>query len=427
MSSIYMKNIPQWGKTIKAALVIIIPLSIIFGFIFIVSIIIPYITPHKTIKVGIIHSQTGPLAVSELPLIDATILAIDEINKQGGLLSSFIDPIVVDAQSDPRIFAQEAERLINTYKVQVIFGCWTSASRKAVKPIVEKYNNILFYPVQYEGLEQSLHIVYTGATATQQLIPGANWCYFNLGKKFYLVGSDYVYPRIANLILQKHIQQLGGQVVGQSLISFDKNNIEKINHVIEDISQTNPDVILNTINGIDNMIFFKLLRNKGITAAKIPTMSFSISTPEIVLMDQVNFVGDYLCWSYFQNIPSKENRHFIESFRNKYGSQRFISDPMEAAYCSVILWKQAVEQASTTHPSSVLEMIKEQGMNAPEGVIFVDPATLHLWKFIRIGKITQNGLCDIIWDSKKPLQPSLYPPYESKEFWDNLVKKISEE
>ncbi len=387
----------------------------------------PYITPHRTTKVGILYSQTGPLAITELPLIDATMLAIDQINQKSGLLNTVIEPIIIDAHSDPAIFAQEAEKLINQYKVKAIFGCWTTSSLQAVKPIIEKHNNILFYPGQYEGFEKSLHIIYTGVTITQLFLPGVSWGFFNVGKKFYLIGSDNTYQKIAHVVLEKQIEELGGSIVGRSYIPIKENNIENFRHAVDEISSTKPELILNTIHGIDNMIFFKLLRDKGISSQKIPTMSFSISIPEIMLMDVNNFVGDYLCSSYFQSISSVENRYFIEIFKNKFGSQRLISDAMESAYCSVLLWQQAVKQANSTEPHTIIEAIKEQGLNAPGGIIFIDPVTLQSWKNIRIGRIKQNGQCDIVWDSKKPLRPSVYPPYESTEFWDAIVRKFSEQ
>ncbi|MGH8659546.1 MAG: urea ABC transporter substrate-binding protein, partial [Gammaproteobacteria bacterium] len=253
----------------------------------------------EPIRVGILHSLTGTMAISETSVAEATVMAIEEINQQGGLLGRKIEPRVVDGRSDWPTFAKEAERLITEENVSAIFGCWTSACRKTVKRVVEKYNHLLLYPVQYEGLEQSPYIVYTGAAANQQLIPAVKWCFDHLGRKLFLIGSDYVFPRTANAIIKDHIAALKGKVLGEEYILLGSGDVKG---VVRKIAQTRPDVILNTINGDTNVAFFKELRTAGITPKEIPTMSFSIAEDELRILGAAEMAGDYASWNYFQSI-----------------------------------------------------------------------------------------------------------------------------
>ncbi len=378
--------------------------------------------PHGIIKVGILHSLSGTMAISEQPVVDATLLAIDQINAAGGLLGKKIEPIVVDGKSDWPTFATEAERLITQEKVAVIFGCWTSASRKTVKPIIEKHNHLLFYPVQYEGLEESPNIIYTGATTNQQVIPGLVWCFQNLGTSFFLVGSDYVFPRTANEIIKEVVKSLGGKIVGEEYILLGSKDVD---HIIKKIQQTKPDVIINTINGDSNIPFFKELRRAGITPERIPTMSFSIAESELQSFDINNMIGDYTTWNYFQSIDRPSNQVFIEQFKKQYGTDRVISDPMEAAFFGVHLWAQTVKEIGTINTQKVRTNLKNQAYNAPEGVVSIEPSNQHTWKRVRVGKIQSNGQFNIIWDSQKAIRPIAYPlMYRSKKAWDQFLMNL---
>ena len=223
---------------------------------------------------GVLHSLSGTMAISEKSVVDATLLAIGEINEQGGLLGRKIEPVVADGKSDWPTFASEAERLIAQEEVSTVFGCWTSASRKTVKPVFEKHDHLLFYPVQYEGLEACPNIVYTGAAPNQQIIPAVRWCFEHLGRKFFLVGSDYVFPRTANEIIRDQLRSLHGEIVGEQYILLGSEDVQD---AVQSIVAAKPDVILNTINGDTNVAFFRELRAAGITPEKIPTMSFSIA------------------------------------------------------------------------------------------------------------------------------------------------------
>ncbi len=373
------------------------------------------------IKVGVLHSLSGTMAISETSVVDATLLAIEEVNERGGVLGRKIQPIVVDGRSDWPTFAKEAERLITEENVSAIFGGWTSASRKTMLPVFEKYDHLLFYPVQYEGLEQSPNIVYTGAAPNQQAIPAIDWAFKNLSTKFFLVGSDYVFPRSANEIVKERISELGGEVVGEEYRLLGASDF---NNVIDKIVETHPDVIINTINGDSNVWFFKQLREKGIYSADIPTISLSIAEDEIQTMGIESMAGDYAVWNYFQSVDTSTNYDFITAFKKKYGEHRVTDDPMEAGYIGVYLFAMAVEAAGTDDVKAIREAVKGLVLNAPEGVVGVDPQTQHLFKVVRIGKILPTGQFQIIASSEVPIEPVPYPAYRSKQEWNTFLDDL---
>jgi len=373
---------------------------------------------HQPIKVGILHSLSGTMALSERPVCDGTLLAIEEINAEGGVSGRRIQPVVVDGKSDWPTFAREAERLITRERVSVVFGCWTSASRRTVKDIFEKHNNLLFYPVQYEGLEQSPNIVYTGAAPNQQIVPGVMWCINKGWKRFFLVASDYVFPHAANEIMRARITAFHGQIVGEEYILLGSRDVKK---TISRIVDAKPDVILNTINGDTNIAFFTELRAAGITPRCIPTMSFSIAEEELASMDPGTMAGDYAVWNYFQSINSKENLEFVARFKSRHGADRHTSDPIEAGYLGVYLWAKAVKYAGTDDVNAVRKALAGQTMLAPEGIVVVDAATQHTWKTVRIGKIRADGQFETVWTSQRPMRPVPYPPSKSKQGWDAFL------
>jgi urea transport system substrate-binding protein len=400
----------------------------VFLILFIVVILFIWLgVTHKSvgreapIKIGVLHSLTGTMAISETSVADATLLAIEEINKKGGVLGRLIEPIIVDGQSDWPTFAMEAERLIVEEKVSVVFGCWTSASRRTVKPVFEKHDHLLFYPVQYEGLEQSPNIIYTGAGPNQQIIPAVKWSFDHLGKRFFLVASDYVFPRSANAIIKDQTAALRGEIVGEEYILLGSSDVKG---VVQKIVKTNPDVILNTINGDSNVAFFRELRAAGITPEKIPTVSFSIAEQEVRTLGAKLVMGDYAAWNYFQSTEGPENRAFVASFKAKYGPNRVTNDPMEAGYFGVYLWAQAVETAKEINVRAVRKALLNQSFAAPEGIVYIDEENQHTWKTVRIGKINADGQFDIVWSSEKPVRPVPYPLYRSQSEWDLFLNDL---
>jgi urea transport system substrate-binding protein len=376
-----------------------------------------------SIRVGILHSMTGTMAISELPVVDAVRMAIEEINASGGLLGGRkVEPILADGRSDWPTFAKESRRLITDEKVCAVFGCWTSASRKTVRPIFEELGGLLFYPVQYEGLEQSPNIIYLGAAPNQQIIPAVKWAFDNLGsRQFYLVGSDYVFPRAANAVIGDQVKALGAQVVGEDYIPLGRTDVEGM---VAKIVAANPDVILNTINGDTNVAFFRALRASGISPKKIPTISFSIGESELPALNPSTCVGDYAVWNYFQTLDGPRNADFVAAFRKRYGADRVVSDPMEAAYCAVKLWAQAVEDAGTENTDAVRKTILDQSMAAPEGVILIDPETQHAWRPVRVGRIRADGQFDIVWDSHRPVRPQPFPLSRTPAEWEQFLEAL---
>jgi urea transport system substrate-binding protein len=374
------------------------------------------------IRVGILHSQKGAMAISEASMIDAEKMAVEEINASGGLLGRKVECVIADGQSDWPTFAREAQRLIEVEKVSVIIGCWTSASRKSVKPIVEKNSHLLIYPMAYEGLEQSPNIVYTGAAPNQQVIPAVSWCFEKLkARKFFLVGSDYVWPHCVNEIIKDQLKALGAECVGESYIQFGSNEVSPS---IEAIKSAHSDVIISTVVGDSNGPFYQRLKAIGIEARSIPVLSFSIAEDELRKLPLRDMVGDYAAWDYFQSIDRPENREFVRRFKATYGTGRVVSDVMEAAYCSVHLWAQAVAECQSEEVPEVLKAIRRQSLNAPEGIVSVDSDTQHTWRPVYIGQIRADGQFDLVWSSEKSVRPIPYPSSRSHADWDAFLDEL---
>jgi len=358
-----------------------------------------------TIKVGILHSLSGTMAISEVSLRDAELMAIDEINAAGGVLGKKIEPIVEDGASDWPTFARKAKKLLQRDKVATVFGCWTSASRKAVLPVFEGNKGLLWYPVQYEGMESSPNIFYTGAAPNQQITPAVTWLLQNNKKKFYLLGSDYVFPRTANKIIKAQLAAEGGTLVGEEYTPLGHTDYSTI---ISKIKAAKPDVVFNTLNGDSNVAFFKQLRDAGITSRDIVTMSVSIAEEEIRGIGAENMAGHLAVWNYFQTTDTPENETFVKKYKSLYGQDRVTDDPIEAAYFQVYLWAEAVKKAGTTDVDKVREASKNLEFRAPEGLVKIDPENQHTWKTVRIGEVQPNGQFKELWSSDGPVRPDPY-------------------
>ncbi|MCA9507874.1 MAG: urea ABC transporter substrate-binding protein [Myxococcales bacterium] len=377
----------------------------------------------KKIKVGVLHSETGSMATVERPVLAATLRAIDAINQAGGILGRSVEAVVRDGRSDEKYFSQMAKELIEKEKVSAIFGCWTSSSRKAVKEVVEDYAHLLIYPLQYEGVEQSKYIFYIGMTANQQIIPAIAWMIKQNGPKVYVVGSDYVFPRVAFEIIKDTLKSFDGQLVGSSFVPLGSKDVRQ---PIDEIKKLKPDVILNLINGDTNLVFFSALREQGITPDVIPTMSFSITEEEVRLLGHGSMVGDYTTWSYFQSIKSKENVEFLDSLKQAINPELKVFDPMESAFSGVRLWHQAVVSAKSWQPEDVREALKGQSLLAPSGVIYIDPNTQHAWRTIRIAQINNKGDFGVLWSSQMPIEPVPFISTRPKEQWSKLLENLFE-
>ncbi|QPK61740.1 urea ABC transporter substrate-binding protein [Methylomonas sp. LL1] len=374
--------------------------------------------PRSAIRIGVIHSLTGTMAMSEAPLADAVRLAVEEINAGGGLLGRPLEMRLVDSRSDPRLAAAEAERLIVDEGVSALFGCWTSECRKALKPVVEKHNHLLFYPVQYEGLEQSPNIIYTGSAPNQQIVPGAYWAMQHLGKRVYLIGSDYVFPRMANRIIADLVTAAHSTLLAERYRPLDSADFSQI---AQEISQLRPDVVVNTVNGESNRHLFRALRAAGLSDQTV--LSFSIAEGELHAMPELRLPNHYAVWNYFQNLEGENNRRFVAAYRNRFGADRPTSDPIEAAYIGVHLWAQAVREGGGEHADLINHLVLRQSIAAPSGILAVDPGSRHLWKSVRIGKANAEGSFDVVYASKWPLRPTPFPLYRTQRAWRELINQ----
>ncbi|MEM8614374.1 MAG: urea ABC transporter substrate-binding protein [Cyanobacteria bacterium P01_H01_bin.105] len=362
-----------------------------------------------TIKVGILHSLSGTMAISETTVVDAEELAIKEINAAGGVLGKQIVAVKEDGASDWDTFAEKAEKLIDQDQVSVVFGCWTSASRKKVLPVFEAKDHMLWYPVQYEGQECSKNIFYTGAAPNQQIEPAVDWLLENKGTDFFLVGSDYVFPRTANNIIKEQLKANGGNTVGEDYLPLGNTEVTPI---ITKIKAALPDggVIFNSLNGDSNVAFFKQLKGAGMGPDKYPVMSVSIAEEEVRTIGPDFLTGHYAAWNYFQTVESPENEKWVSDFKAEYGDDRVTNDPMEAAYIMVYLWKQAVEQAGSTDIAAVREAAYGQVFEAPGGTVTMNP-NHHISKTVRIGEIREDGLFDIVSATDGPVDPLPWNQY----------------
>ena len=374
----------------------------------------------ETIKVGVLHSLSGTMAISETAVRDATVMAIEEINLAGGVLGKQLEYIEEDGASDWPTFAEKARKLLQSDEVAVVFGGWTSASRKAMLPVFEGENGLLFYPVQYEGLETSPNIFYTGATTNQQIVPAVEYLLEQGKIKFYLLGSDYVFPRTSNLIINKQLKGAGLEAVGEEYTPLGHTEYST---VITKIKAANPDVVFNTLNGDSNVAFFKQLKDAGISAEDLPTLSVSVAEEEITGIGPENMLGHLVAWNYFQTTDTPENDKFVAAFKAKYGENRVTDDPIEAGYFGVFLWARAVEKAGSTDVAAVKAAAKGLTFQAPGGLVTIHMENQHVSKTVRIGAVRDDGQIDEIWNSGEPVVPD---PYLDNYEWAAGLREATE-
>ncbi|MEM7532336.1 MAG: urea ABC transporter substrate-binding protein [Chloroflexota bacterium] len=373
------------------------------------------------IIVGLLNSETGSMAVSEVPVRNALLLAIAEINQAGGVMGQRIIPVLEDGASDWPTFADKARKLLTEDEAAVVFGGWTSASRKEMLPVFEELNGLLFYPVQYEGLESSPNIFYFGAEPTQQILPAIDYLLAREYANIYLIGSDYVFPRTANAIVKAQLEAAGASVAGEWYIPLGGDDFSD---VLKDIVTNKPDAIFNTLNGDSNIAFFSLLNTIGYTSKDLPVMSVSIAEPEINTIGRENMAGHFTAWNYFQTLESPENARFVAAYKTAYGEDVVTSDPVEAAYTSVYLWKNMVEAAGSTDVDIIRQTIQTRTVEyqAPSGLISVDTQSQHMYKTARIGVVREDGLVDEVWHSDGPVAPD--PFLQAYEWAEGLADEI---
>jgi urea transport system substrate-binding protein len=382
-----------------------------------------------TIKVGILHSLSGFMAISEKSLNEVEKMAIAEIDADKGVLGKKVEFVEEDPASDfAKGFPEKARKLLLDDKVSAVFGCWTSASRKSVLPVFEENNGLLFYPVQYEGNECSKNVVYTGAAPNQQILPAVDYLWKDMGKrKFYLLGSDYIFPRTANQIINAQLANVyKAKAVQEKYADLKEKDFKPF---IDDIKKFEPDVIFSTLNGDSNIPFYNELAANGLTADKVPVCAVSVAEDELRgLIGQTKIAGHLCAWNYFESVDTPKNKEFVANFKKfTKDDKRVTDDPIEAAYFQVYFWKEAVEKAKSTDVDKVLAAIHDDKnpieFDAPGGKVKLDPRNQHTWKPFRMGKVKPDGQFDIIYEFKEDgkvvsIRPDPYPPVAYKKDCD---------
>lgn len=378
-----------------------------------------------TIKVGILHSLSGTMAISETALKETALMTIADINAHGGVLGKQLEPVVVDPASNWPLFAERARQLLTQDKVSVVFGCWTSVSRKSVLPVFKELDGLLFYPVQYEGEELERNVFYTGAAPNQQAIPAVEYLMSKDGggaKRFVLLGTDYVYPRTTNKILRAFLKSKGvaDADIMEEYTPFGHSDYQTIIAKIKKFSsEGKKTAVVSTINGDSNVPFYKELGNAGLKATEVPVVAFSVGEEELRGVDTKPLVGELAAWNYFESLKNPQNQQFIAMYRDWAKKQHLpkaesvvTNDPMEATYIGIHLWKQAVEKAGTTNVDKVIAAMGGQSFKAPDGfTIKMDEKNHHLWKPVFIGEVKADGQFNVVWKTKGPVRAEPWSPY----------------
>ncbi|WP_206488943.1 urea ABC transporter substrate-binding protein [Rhodococcus sp. KRD162] len=359
-------------------------------------------TSGDTIKVGSLNSLSGTMAISEVTVRDSIALAVEEINAAGGVNGKQIEIVAEDGASEPTVFAEKAEKLISSDCVAAVFGGWTSSSRKAMLPVFEDNDALLYYPVQYEGLEASKNIFYTGATTNQQIVPALDYLKDQGVKSLYLVGSDYVFPQTANREIKAYAAANGIEILGEDYTPLGSTDFSTI---VNKVRTANADAVFNTLNGDSNVAFFREYTNAGLKAADMPVMSVSIAEEEVAGIGAQNIAGQLTSWNYYQTVDSPENTKFVADYKAKYGADKPTSDPMEAAYTSVYLWKNTVEKADSFAVADIQDAAGGVSFAAPEGEVVINGDNHHISKTARIGEIRPDGLIYTVSESPEPIEP----------------------
>ena len=378
-----------------------------------------------TIKVGILHSLSGTMAISETALKETALMTIEEINKNGGVLGKKLEPVVVDPASNWPLFAEKARQLLAKDKVAVVFGCWTSVSRKSVLPVFKELNGLLFYPVQYEGEELERNVFYTGAAPNQQAIPAVEYLMSKDGgeaKRFVLLGTDYVYPRTTNKILRAFLKSKGvaDADIMEDYTPFGHSDYQTIIAKIKKFaSEGKKTAVVSTINGDSNVPFYKELGNAGLKATDVPVVAFSVGEEELRGVDTKPLVGHLAAWNYFMSLKNPQNEKFVKMYKDWAKRQKLpnadtvvTNDPMEATYVGIHMWKQAVEKAKSTDVDKVIPAVAGQSFAAPSGyTLKMDETNHHLWKPVMIGEIKADGQFNVVWKTKGPIRAQPWSPF----------------
>jgi urea transport system substrate-binding protein len=379
----------------------------------------------QTVKVGVLHSLSGTMAISETVLKDVALMAFEEINAQGGVMGYKIEPVVVDPASNWPLFAEKARQLLTQEKVAVVFGCWTSVSRKSVLPVFEELNGLLFYPVQYEGEEISRNVFYTGAAPNQQAIPAVEYLMSADGggaKRWFLLGTDYVYPRTTNKILRAFLRSKGvdEKDIEEVYTPFGHSDYQTIVANIKKFSAGGKTAVVSTINGDSNVPFYKELGNQGLKATDVPVVAFSVGEEELRGVDTKPLVGHLAAWNYFMSIKNPTNEAFTKKWAAYakakglpgHKDKPLTNDPMEATYIGAYMWKQAAEKAKSFDVAKVTAAMAGQTFKAPSGIVSkMDEKNHHLYKAVFIGEVKADGQFNVVWKTKGPVKAQPWSPF----------------
>lgn len=368
------------------------------------------------IRLGLLHSQTGFLAISEKSLLDAEILAIDEINAAGGIDGRRLAWSAPDCRSDPGTFAAQAGQLIEKEGAAALFGTWTSECRKAVLPVVEGRSHLLFFPGNFEGIERSPRVVYTGGAANQSVLPAVRWAFDSLkARRFFVIGVEEVWSRTSAEMAKDAIKCAGAEVVGEHYLGVPSAGVDE---GVEAIRRAKPDVVLNFLFGDANPTFYAAFLKAGFAADALPVVAFGFSEDESRLFRPGDVIGHYAAWNYFQSIPRLESREFVRRFRAKYGEGRMVGDAMVAAYNGVHFWAQAAREAGTADASAVIAALDRQSLDAPDGIITVDSATRAAWRPFHVARLRPDGLqFEVVWSIPRSIRPVTFVGTRSAEEW----------
>jgi urea transport system substrate-binding protein len=374
------------------------------------------------IVVGLIHSRTGPLAISEKSLLDAEVLALEEIKARGGIAGRQVTWEIADGRSDPAIFASQALRLIEKSHAQVIVGGWTAECRKAMLDVVEKKESLLIFPANFEGIERSSHAIYSGGSANQVVLPAVRWCFDALkARRYFVVGTEEVWSRVASEMAKDGVKAAGGELAGESYLPLVGGDAEAL---VEAIRAAKPDVVLNALVGESNLPFYAAFHGAGLTPDKLPVVAFAVAEDELRRFPPGDMTGHYSAFSYYQGLDRPESVEFIRKFKAIHGEARVISDSMVAAYDGLMIWAQAAEEAGTGDPKAVMSRFDRQSFDAPEGIVTIDPESRVTWRPFCLGKARSDGQFDLAWSIGKPIQPVTFVATRSRAQWQGLLDEL---
>ena len=368
------------------------------------------------IVIGQLQALSGPMLTSEAPLIAAARLAVEEINAAGGLLGRRVELKLEDTRSNPAVASAAAEKLITGQQAVALFGCWTTACRDAVRPVVERHRHLLFYPMSYEGMEQSAHIVYTGATPNQLVLPATDWAMHGFGRRVYLVGTDGPYPHRVHAMLRDFIALGGGQVLGERYVPLGSGDVGE---AVADIQKLQPDFVLSTLGGTSNGAFFDALVGAAMT--DLPLLSFGAAEPEMRGFGGGRLDRHFTAWSYLQSLPGPENAAFLARLRRSQGEAAQASDPAVSVYVAVQLWAAAVREVGSAQTDAVNANVLQQSVSAPQGLAAVDAQTRHVWRQLRIAQVRPDGQLSEVFALPRYIKPAPWPAFRSTEHWAAIV------